>query len=58
MRDALLSELMGLEKITEATCRPCHRADAPRLRAFDYATLIQQVMHPKPPTPESAPQNP
>ncbi len=55
MRDEELSRLMGLEKITEATCRPCHRADAPRLRAFDYATLVKQVNHAEARTPRRAP---
>ena len=50
MRDKMLAKAMGLKEVTEATCRPCHRSDAPRLRAFDYATLVKQVMHLEPET--------
>ncbi|MEL7370540.1 MAG: multiheme c-type cytochrome [Myxococcota bacterium] len=53
MRDKKLAALMGLKTVNEATCENCHRADAPRLRAFDYAKLVKQVMHlsPEPATP-------
>ena len=53
MRDNVLSKLMGLKEIKESTCLPCHRADAPRLRPFNYAELVKLVMHPKP-APEAA----
>ena len=49
MRDKKLAEYMGLTQVTEATCRSCHRADAPRLRPFDYATLVKLVNHAEPP---------
>ena len=45
MRDKQLADLMGLEKVNEATCGPCHRSDSPRLRPFDYASLVRLVMH-------------
>ncbi|MEM7679296.1 MAG: multiheme c-type cytochrome [Myxococcota bacterium] len=45
MRDKKLARLMGLEAVNEKTCENCHRADAPRLRPFDYAKLVKQVMH-------------
>ena len=45
MRDKKLAEILGLKPVSETTCRPCHRTDAPRLRPFDYGTLVQLVNH-------------
>lgn len=48
MRDKNLSSLMGLKPVDASTCQPCHRADAPRLRPFDYTALVKMVMHAQP----------
>ena len=48
MRDKKLAGLMGLKPVTEATCRRCHRADAPSLEPFDFARKLELVRHKKP----------
>lgn len=45
MKDGELRELLGLQKVTEATCRACHDGDTPSTRPFDYATWIKLVDH-------------
>ena len=45
MKDKKLSALMGLKKISEATCMRCHTQDGPGLSKFDYETKKKLILH-------------
>lgn len=45
MRDEKLRGLLGLEKVTEATCRACHDGITPSTKPFDFATWVEKVDH-------------
>lgn len=45
MKDEKLRTLLGLKKVTEATCRSCHDGDTPSARPFDFATWVKLIDH-------------
>ena len=45
MRDEELREMLGLAKVTEATCRACHDGETPSTKPFDFATWVKLVDH-------------
>lgn len=47
MKDAELAKLLGLEKVTEERCAPCHSKDTPSLREFVFAEKVELVRHKK-----------
>jgi hypothetical protein len=48
MRDKVLSELNGLQKVEVSVCTPCHTNDAPKLAPFKFEEKIEMVRHKKP----------
>ena len=48
MRDKVLAELNGLQKIEASTCSPCHTNDAPSVTPFKFEEKIDMVRHKKP----------
>lgn len=47
MRDKVLAELNGLEKIDATTCSACHTADEPSVAPFEFEKKIDLVRHVK-----------
>jgi hypothetical protein len=45
MKDEKLRRLLGLEKVTAATCQGCHDGETPSTRPFDFATWVKLVNH-------------
>jgi hypothetical protein len=45
MKDEELSKLLGLEAVTEKTCRACHESDGPQVLPFVYAEKLELVVH-------------
>lgn len=45
MRDEELREMLGLAKVTEATCRACHDGETPSTKPFDFETWVKLVDH-------------
>ncbi|MEQ9503732.1 MAG: multiheme c-type cytochrome [Deltaproteobacteria bacterium] len=56
MRDERLSKLLGLEKVDEQTCRPCHAQDTPNVASFVYAEAVKLVNHSRLRSAEAAPE--
>jgi hypothetical protein len=48
MRDKVLAELNGLQKIESSVCTPCHTKDAPTVEPFEFAAKVELVRHEKP----------
>ena len=45
MRDKVLSELNGLQKIESTVCTPCHTNDAPTTAPFKFEEKLDLVRH-------------
>lgn len=45
MKDEKLRKLLGLEKVTAATCQGCHDGDTPSTRKFDFEAWVKLVNH-------------
>ena len=45
MKDPMLRDLLGLEKIDAKTCANCHRSDTPGIAPFDFAAKVGLVSH-------------
>jgi hypothetical protein len=45
MRDQTLAKLLGLEPVQESTCSPCHTADGPGMKPFEFEDKVGEVCH-------------
>ena len=45
MKDEILAELLGLQKVEASTCARCHKADGPGVVPFDYHQKVELVRH-------------
>ncbi len=47
MRDKVLAELNGLQKVEASVCSPCHTNDAPSVSPFKFEEKLELVRHRK-----------
>jgi hypothetical protein len=45
MKDHDLTRIVGLEEVTEKTCRRCHTDSSPSIRGYEHESMWQAIVH-------------